>query len=272
MKNSDTHKYKLGLALSGGGAKGFAHIGVFQALEERGIKPDIISGTSSGAFAGVLYADGHSPKEILEMFENKAFKEFAELTLPQAGLFKSDRFQQFLKKNLKAKTYEELQIPLVAVATDIENGTSVQFSEGNLIPTIVASCTFPIVFMPKEINNKHYIDGSVFKNFPVSNIRNQCDFIIGTNVAPLTGQKFKNSMLYVAERSFHYMSASNAIPDKKMCDILIEPARLTKYTTFDLNHIPEIYQLGYDIAAQILDENADKLKWLVDRGQEKKDS
>lgn len=259
--------YKFGLALSGGGAKGFAHLGVLQALLERGLVPEIISGTSAGAFAGVLYADGNSPKEILKMFENKAFNEFAQFSIPHAGLFKTNRFEAFLHRNIKARKYEDLKIPLISVATDIEEGKSVSFSEGSLIPTIIASCSFPVVFMPKEINGKHYIDGGLFRNFPVSVIRPMCDFVIGVNASPLTGQKFRSSMLYVAERSFHYMSSSNSMPEKRLCDILIESQDFTKYTTFDLDHVKEIYQLGYDVANQVLDKHIDKIQKIIELQQ-----
>lgn len=260
MENKKNAEYKLGLALSGGGAKGFAHLGVFQALEDRNLKPDVISGTSAGAFAGVLYADGHNPREIVEMFKNRAFKEFAEFTIPQAGLFKSERFHTFLKKNLRSKTFDQLQIPLKVIATDIEEGTSVIFSEGAIIPTIIASCSVPIIFKPKEIDGKYYVDGGIFKNFPVSVIRNTCEKVIGINVAPLTRQKYKSSMLYVAERSFHYMSSSNTLYDKRLCDILVESTDLSKYTMFDLDHIEEIFQIGYDITIQALDEEAKRLE------------
>lgn len=251
----EKHKYPLGLALSGGGAKGFAHLGVLQALEEKGLRPDIISGTSAGAFAGVLYADGHSPKEILSFFEKKAFKEFAEWTIPQSGIFKTDRFNAFLKKHLRASTFEELHIPLIVTATDIENGTTVQFDKGPLIPAIIASCSFPIVFTPVEINGVHYVDGGLFKNFPVSLIRKQCEKVIGVNVSPLKGQKYKNSLFYIAERSFHYISVSNSLADKNLCDLLIESPRVSKYPMFSLDHTEEIFKIGYHTAIKKLNED-----------------
>lgn len=250
----EKHTYKLGLALSGGGAKGFAHLGVMKALEEKGLKPDIISGTSAGAFAGVLYADGHSPDEILSFFEKKAFKEFAELTIPQTGIFKTDRFKEFLKRHLRARSFEELKIPLKIVATNIVEGTSVEFDKGPLIPAVLASCAFPIVFTPVEIEKEHYIDGGLFKNFPASTIRPFCEILIGVNVAPLTKQKFKNSLLYIAERSFHYISVSNTFLDRSLCDILIETDRLSSYAMFTLDHSEEIFNIGYEIARKKIEE------------------
>lgn len=251
MSNNEK-RYKVGLALSGGGAKGFAHLGVFKALEDLKINPEIIAGTSAGAFAGVLYADGHSPEEILTFFEKKSFKEFAELTIPHSGLFKADRFKHFLKKHLRAKTFEDLKIPMKIVATDLANGKSVTFEKGNLIPAIIASCAYPIVFTPAVIDNVHYIDGGLFKNFPVSIIKKDCETVIGVNLTPLTTQEYKDSILYVAERSFHYISVANSLEDRNLCDLLIEMDNLSKYQMFTLDHLEEIYNLGYKKAKKIL--------------------
>lgn len=257
--NTDNKTYSLGLALSGGGSKGFAHLGVIQAMEERGLRPDVISGTSAGAFAGVLYADGNSPKEILTFFQNKVFREFAEFTIPKAGLFKNTRFNDFLKAHIKARTFEELQIPLYVVATDIEQGESRVFTSGPLIHTVIASCTVPIVFTPVQIEDRYYVDGGLFKNFPVSIIRKKCDKIIGVNVSPLTVSEYKNSIKYVAERSFHYMSTSNTLLDRNLCDYLIESSQLSRYSMFDLDHVQEIYDLGYTMANEYFDKNEELL-------------
>ncbi|NDW10250.1 patatin-like phospholipase family protein [Dysgonomonas sp. 520] len=263
MNNSREYPYKLGLALSGGGAKGFAHLGVLQAMDEIGIKPQVIAGTSAGSLAGVLYADGYAPQEIAEIFKKKAFSEFAKFTIPSAGIFKSDKIETFLKQYLRAKTFEQLQTPLFVTATDIEEGISTHFSEGTLIPTIVASCSVPIIFTPKEIDGKYYVDGGLFKNFPVSVIKPLCEKIVGVNVAPLTKMKYKKSMLHVAERSFHYMSSSNTLYDRKLCDILIESTNVSKYTMFDLDHVDEIYKIGYDTSKEILLKELNKIKLVT---------
>lgn len=258
---SDTKNiYKLGIALSGGGAKGFAHLGILQALNERGLYPEVVSGTSAGAFAGVLYADGYTPKEIIEFFKKKAFKEFAEFAIPHGGFFKSEGFRSFLKKHLRAKTFEELKIPLSVVTTDIEYGESKVFSSGTLIPAVIASCSVPIIFRPVEISGHYYVDGGLFKNFPVSTIRKQCTKIIGVNVSPLTRAEFRSSIKYIAERSFHYMSVSNTLLDRNLCDYLIESSALFQYSMFDLEHVEEIYQTGYDLTMEYLKEQEESLK------------
>lgn len=251
-KSDNDFSYKLGLVLSGGGAKGFAHLGVLKAMDEKNIRPDIIAGTSAGAFAGALYADGNSPDKILSFFKQKAFKEFGSLTIPHSGIFKTDPFRNFLKKYLKAKNFEDLNIPIKIIATDIVNGKSVIFDKGPLIPAILASCAYPIIFTPIEIDKTHYVDGGLLKNFPVSTIRHECKTLIGVNVSPLIKQKYKNSLLHIAERSFHYISVSNSLIDRRLCDILIETDRLSKYAMFTLEHTEEISQIGYEEALKEL--------------------
>ena len=102
-EETNHNAYKLGLALSGGGAKGFAHIGVFRLLEECGLKPDIIVGTSVGSLMGALFADGYTSDEIKELFTGREFSEFAQLQIPKSGLFDSKRFRYFLRRHLRAK-------------------------------------------------------------------------------------------------------------------------------------------------------------------------
>ncbi len=251
-RNTSENKYNLGLALSGGGAKGFAHLGVIRALEEFGLVPEIISGTSAGALAGVFYADGYSPEEIISFFVGREFKEFAELQVPKAGIFNSGRFRKFLKKHLRAKTFEELRIPLIVVTTDLDDGLSVSFTKGPLIDPIVASCSIPIIFNPVLINGVHYVDGGLFKNFPVSNIRGICNKVIGVNAAPLIPKKYNQNILHIAERSYHYMFRANSLLDRHLCDLLIETDEFAFVKTFDLENPQKVYELGYNIAKKTL--------------------
>lgn len=251
--------YNLGLALSGGGAKGFAHVGVLKALDEYGLRPEIISGTSAGAFAGVLYADGKTPDEIISFFKERKFQEFAEFGIPKAGFFKNTRFHSFLKTHLKARNFDELQIPLRVVATDVESGELKIFSQGDVVSSVIASCTVPIVFSPTEIKGKYYVDGGLLKNFPVSIIRKNCKVIFGVNVSPVRPSEYKNSFKYVAERTFHYMSTSNTFQDRNLCDYLLESVDLTSYSMFDLDHVDEIYGMGYEMGKKYLEENKNKI-------------
>ncbi len=253
-------KYPLGLALSGGGAKGFAHPGALKALEEFGLKPDVIAGTSAGALAGVLYADGYTPDEIAKLFAGLEFKQFAEMQIPKAGIFNLHGFRVFLEKHLRARTFEELKIPLLVVTTDLDDGISVVFDKGPLIEPVMASCSIPIIFNPVVINGIHYVDGGLFRNFPVTNIRGICETVIGVNVAPLIPKKYNQTILHIAERSYHYMFRANTLPDRKLCDILIETEEFGNFKTFDLENIHTIFDIGYRQGKKTLAEKENLLR------------
>jgi NTE family protein len=244
--------YKIGIALSGGGVKGLCHAGVLKALEEQGIKPDILSGVSAGSVVGALYADGYSPDEIAVLFEDINFRNMTKIRIPDGGFFKTDIFQKFLTSKLRAKTFEELKIPLRVVATDFDKGKSVTFEHGDLVDPIVASCSVPVLFRPKEIDGVNYVDGGVLMNFPVSVIRNDCDKVIGINASPMVADKYKVSILNVATRSYHFMFKANILYDKGLCDLLIEPVDMGNYETFDVDKGREIFELGYKSARHIL--------------------
>lgn len=254
MKRKSKDLYPLGLVLSGGGARGFAHIGVFKVFEECGIKPDIIAGTSAGAIAGALFADGYTTEEIIRLFTKKDFSDFAKIKLPTDGLFDSNGFRRFLKKHLRAKTFEELQIPLVVVATDLDHGTIREFRSGPLIEPIVASSSVPIFFKPVLIDGIHYVDGGVLRNFPVSNIRDECEEIIGVNVNAYTPENYKQTIFSIAERSYHFMYRSNAIADRELCDLLIEALDMQRIKMFDLENISTIADIGYEAIVEALKE------------------
>ena len=248
----DKKPFRIGIALSGGGIKGLCHAGVLKALEETGIKPDIISGVSAGAVVGALYADGYSPDEIATFFEDISFRKLTKIQIPDGGFFRIDYFHKFITRKLRAKTFEELRIPLRIVATDLDKGQSVVFSSGKLIDPIVASCSIPVLFSPKVIDGVHYVDGGVFKNFPVSTIRNDCDKVIGINASPLVADEYKVTILNVAARSYNFMFKANIFHDKELCDLLIEPIDMGNYDTFDVDKGREIFELGYRTTRQML--------------------
>jgi NTE family protein len=166
--------YNTGLVLSGGGARGFAHLGLLQALNESGIFPDVISGTSAGAIVGSLYADGHSPREIMHIMNSGGRFHYFSPTVPKGGLLQISGIIKILKENLRAKTFQELKIPLYVTATDLNNGTIVYFSEGELICPVIASASIPVLFKPLIINNIQYVDGGVLDNFPIHPIEGKC--------------------------------------------------------------------------------------------------
>lgn len=253
-------KHKIGYALSGGGARAFAHLGAIQALQEQGIRPEIISGVSAGSLAGVFIADGYEPAEIMEIFGKMKFMEFAEPGIPHNGIFKTSRLQALLKKHLKATRFEDLQIPFIAIASDFDKGKTVVFSKGTLYAPVVASCSFPVVFAPTIIDDISYIDGGLFRNFPVSFIRNKVKTVIGINVCPPPPQKNKDNLKSIIEKCVHYVLDVNSLNDDSLCDILIKPQEIANYSIFELKMSDEIYKIGYDAAKKTIFENKKRLK------------
>lgn len=250
-----SYDYYLGYALSGGGAKGFAHLGALKVLERYGLKPDTIAGTSAGALAGVFYADGFHPDEIEELFRKKELREFVQFALPTSGFLKNAGLHSFLKKNLRATTFEELKMPFYAVTTDWNNARTVVFSRGeHLVDAVVASCSIPVIFYPQYIDDVPYVDGGLLKNFPVSVIREKCKFVIGVNVSLMVPPAEKNNIRRMAERTFNLMSNSNTLFDRADCDILIETKGLEKYAMFNLTNIDTISNLGFESALATMRE------------------
>ena len=150
--------YHIGLALSGGGARGFAHAGALKALAEVGIKPDIVAGVSAGSVAAVLYSSGFKPEDIVDLFKQQSFKQLCELTTPTSGLMRMEGFCKLLRENIVYSNLEDLPIPTVVGVTDFDRGKPVAFSTGDIVTAVSASCSLPIVFKPVEINGTRYVD------------------------------------------------------------------------------------------------------------------
>lgn len=250
LKTDDT--YAIGYALSGGFIKGFAHLGVIQALMDYNIKPNIISGVSAGALSGVFIADGRNPREVVDIFMQNKFSSLTSFARKSSGLYKLDAFMKFLRNNLKTKNLEDLEIPLIVTATDFDHGISVHFHEGSIAERIAASCCMPIMFSPILIDTIHYVDGGLFNNLPASIIRENCQKIIGINVSPLVVSEYKQNVLSIAKRAYDFMFQANTFHDRMLCDLLIEPYNLHGYSNRELDKADEIFEQGYNTANEIL--------------------
>lgn len=261
-------KYKIGIALSGGGARGFAHAGVLKALEEKGIKPEIISGVSAGSIIAVMYAAGISPDNILKLFSHIKFSDLAELSVPKDGFFKMDRFKKFLKKAVEYENLEDLPIPTFVCATDLDHCRSVIFRDGGIIDRVSASCSIPIIFKPIKINGTNYVDGGVLRNLPAWAIRPYCETLIGVNCSPLVNYKFKPSIIEIAQRSYDLMSKNNAIADMKMCDILIQTREIAKQKVFNISAMWKIAESGYNNTIKLIEETEKNGTFLPDNKYE----
>lgn len=247
-----TKKCPVGFALSGGFIKGFAHLGVMQALLEHDIKPGILSGVSAGALAGVFYADGNEPHRVLDFFAGHKFQDLTKLVIPKVGLFELGEFIDFLKTNLKAQKLEELRMPLIISATDLDHGRLVHFHKGDIAERVAASCCMPVLFSPVKIDGTNYVDGGLFMNLPVTTIRRLCEKVVAVNVSPLLANKYKMNIVSVAMRSYHFMFRANTFPEREKADLLIEPYNLEGYSNTELEKAEEIFMQGYNVANSLL--------------------
>ncbi len=245
-------KYHTGLVLSGGGARGFAHLGVIRALEEKGIVPEIISGVSAGAIVGVFYADGYSPEEILAMFIEKKLFSLVRFTVPRSGFLKLTGLREVMRSYLRAKTFEELKKPLWITTTNLNKGRVEYFHTGPLQDTVIASSSIPILFEPHRIGPYRYVDGGVFDVLPVTPIQGLCEQLVGVNINPHYEEDNISGLLKVAEWSFYLRILASVNENLKKCDIRIDPKALKGYGIFDISKAHEMFDIGYREAKKVL--------------------
>jgi len=212
---------EIGIALSGGGARGAAHIGVLQALNENGIFPDQVSGASAGALIGALYCSGHTPKEILELSESHSFLKIFKIGIMNHSLTDMSRLKGFLGEHVKAR-FEELEHPLYISVTNLNSGKYEIKSAGPLIDYITASCALPFIFKPVTINKVQYVDGGLLNNLPVEPLVEKCDTIIGVSVSSHEPRPEINGRLCVAERCVKLAIWNNVEYRLKRCTIALD--------------------------------------------------
>lgn len=255
--------YRLGVALSGGGARGFAHVGALKALEEAGMKPDVIAGVSAGAVAAVMYAAGVPLDEMLSLFTSTKFTDFARPSLIHGdGMFSLMRFKQFIEEATGIDRLENLRIPTYVGVTDLDHGEPAEFHEGPLGERVVASCSIPIVFSPVEIDGMHYVDGGVLRNLPAWIIREKCETLIGINVSPLRTFEYRKSFLDIGMRTYNLMAKANQQQDMDICDHVIITPELIHYQVFNLKDIHKAYLSGYAAAHRAIRQ------WLRAEGKQ----
>lgn len=247
----------VGYAFSGGGARGFSHIGVLKALEQFGIRPDVMSGVSAGSIAAVMYGSGLTPADMVHCFEDLSkVKEFVSWKVPGNSLMKLDKFAKLIESWLPVKNLEDMKIPTIVCATDFQHCKSIGWAKGEIVPRVMASCSIPIVFEPIKINGGVYVDGGVLRNLPAWAIRKYCKTLYGINCSPFHNiwkDPTKHNLLDIALRSYHLMSKSNMVNDAKMCDILINLRGAHAIGTFDVAKLHHIVDLGYETACRILE-------------------
>lgn len=245
---------KIGLVLSGGGARGVAHLGVVKALTEHGIQPAIISGTSAGAIAGGLLAYGYPPDEILEIIIRTNFVRYVRPSFGGNGLFRIDRLEEVYKKYIPENTFESLKTPLLVSATDVYAGESVCFNEGELARPVLASSSLPGFFEPILYQGRYLVDGGVLNNMPVEPLDGLADYIIGVHCNPFKLKAPPRNTREVVARSLILAVHAKTKERFEKCHLLLEPPQLCEYSLYDLRKARELFSLGYRYTRQILRE------------------
>lgn len=244
----------IGLVLSGGGVRGVAHIGAIKALEEYGIVPTHISGSSAGAVVGALYASDYSWKDILTFFKGIQLFDIKKYARKKPGFIDAEKFYFDFKQYLKKDTFEALGKKLTVTTTDILNGELTIFNQGELIKPVIASAAFPGIFTPVQIGDSYFIDGGALDNFPVAPIKNDCDMLIGVYAnwfKKVAIHELKHSY-NVVERVFKIRSVIDDVSKFSECDLVIAPVDLGDYGTFDKKKLDEIFELGCNATKEAL--------------------
>lgn len=239
----------IGIALSGGGARGIAHLGVLKALNESDIYPDIISGTSAGSILGALYCSGYTPEECLKIVKDTNALSVFSPSFSLKGLLKIDKLARVLKDYLPL-SFEDLKIPLVVAATEINKGVITYFNSGTLIPTILASSCIPVIFKPVVIDGANYVDGGILNNLPAEALGNKADIIIGVSCNPYGKVISLNNAKALMERSALLAINGNTMKSRGLCDVFIEPNKLARFSGFNLSQAQEIFDEGYKFTVE----------------------
>lgn len=220
---------KIALALGGGAARGFAHIGVIKALEAQGIRPDIVVGTSAGSVVGAMYAAGYDGFTLQKMALDMDEASISDWAIPffskAPGVLKGDALQAYVNKAVRNQPIEKLKIPFGAVATDLKTGQPILFRRGNTGQAVRASSAVPSVFQPVTIAGHTYVDGGLVAPVPVRFAKEMgAEFIIAVNISSATEAQATASSLDVLMQTFTIMGQRLNQHELKDADVVITPA------------------------------------------------
>lgn len=286
-KQDSVKRPKIGLVLSGGGAKGFAHIGVLKVLEEAGIKVDYIGGTSMGAIIGGLYATGYNASQIDSIFKRTNFDELINDYIPRAsknfygkrndelyalvlpfsnfrigipealskGMYNYNLLSSLTRNVRHVRDFNQLPTPFLCIGTDIETGKEVLLNKGNLAQALVASAAFPSLFSPVEVDGKLLVDGGVVNNYPIKEVRDLgADIIIGVDVQDdlLTRKSLKNATRILVQIT-NLQSIEKMKAKREDTDIYIKPD-IRDFGVISFDRGGEIIRRGEDATFEVYEK------------------
>jgi NTE family protein len=214
----------IALALGGGAAKGFAHIGVIKALEAQGIVPDMVIGTSAGSLVGALYASGKSGFELQEMAIPFDKWQFIDWGMPNRGLMKGDSLTRFVNSAVGGRAIEKFPKKFGAVATDLQSGEPIVFRTGDAGIAVLASSSVPLAFQPVSIRGRQYVDGGLTSPVPVKLAYEMgANFVIGVDISDKPASGNISSTVDVAFQTLAIMGQMIRRYEKPVADVMIRP-------------------------------------------------
>ena len=220
---------RIGLALGGGAARGFAHVGVIQVLEEAGIRPSLVSGTSAGSLVAAIYASGKTGKQLQQVADTMEEATIADWTLPlfNRGMLRGDALARYVNGQVGAKLIEDMVLPLGIVATDLNSGQAMLFQRGDTGTAVRASSAVPAVFLPVRISGHEYVDGGLVSPVPVRAARQMgAELVIAVDISNAPEGNLAGSTLDVLLQTVSIMSKSINFFELKEADVVVRPALL----------------------------------------------
>ncbi len=243
---------RIGLALGGGAARGFAHIGVIQVLEEAGIKPSLVVGTSAGSLVAALYASGLNGKQLGDLAVAMDESAITDWAYPGRGLLRGEALARYVRDHTGAKAIEQMKLPLGIVATDLDSGAPILFQRGDTATAVRASSAVPAVFQPVRIGNREYVDGGLVSPVPVRFARQMgAELVVAVDItSPPEGQPTGDAMRMLLQ-TFSIMGRSINSFELKDADLVLRP-RLDGVSSADFTARKRAIQAGRDAALALL--------------------
>lgn len=243
---------RIGLALGGGAARGFAHIGVIQVLEEQGIKVDLVTGTSAGSLVAALYANGKSGKELGVLAQGMDETAITDWAFPGRALIRGEALARYVREQTGGRSIEQMKLPLGIVATDLDSGAPVLFQRGDPGVAVRASSAVPAVFQPVKIGNREYVDGGLVSPVPVRFARQMgAELVVAVDITAVPEGNATGDAVRMLLQTFAIMGRSINSFELKEADVVIRP-KLAGVSSADFTVRAKSLQAGREAALAML--------------------
>ena len=250
----------IALVLGSGGARGYAHIGVIEVLEQQGIRPDFIVGTSAGSIVGSIYASGKSPAELRDIALKLKANDVREVNVSLKGFFDGKKVEDYINEQVHNMPLEKMKIPMYVEATELKDGTRTVFNYGNTGQAVRASASIPSMFVPTKIHDVEYVDGGLVSPVPVQVARELgADVVIAVDILAQPIHTETSNVWGLFNQNINIMQGRLAEEELKDADIVIQPDLREKAHIFDVKGREMTMQAGADAANEKLAE----IQWAI---------